>query len=285
MRKAIAKTFGQNTFAVHVVPVLKDNYSYVIHDFKSGIAAAVDVSEAKPVLAVIDKLGAADKFMVLTTHKHWDHSGGNKDLAAAFGKGSKTPMFLLPGDEGLRIVGGAKDNIPNVTNPVNDNDTFDIGALTVRVLFAPCHTSGHVLYHVFHPDHPSEGALFSGDTLFVGGIGAFFEGTAKDMLAALDRVAKEVPPETSVFPGHEYTVNFLKFSSSLDKSNGFIKEQLNRYEQMRAEGLPTIPSTIQEELVQNLFMRCRDADLRKATGQPLDATPEAMMDYLYNMCP
>ena len=285
MRRAVTKNFANNAFAVHVVPVLKDNYSYVIQDMKTGVAAAVDVSEAKPVLAVLDKIGSIEKFIVLTTHKHWDHSGGNKDLAASFGKGGTSPVVLVSGDEGLRIVGGAKDSVPNVTHPVNDNDEFNIGSLTVRVLFTPCHTSGHVLYHVFHPDHPEAGALFSGDTLFVGGIGAFFEGTAKDMLTALDRVTKDVPVETSVFPGHEYTVNFLKFSSSMDKENGFIKEQLNRYEQMRAEGLPTVPSTIHEELVQNLFMRCRDPTLKKATGQAADASAEFMMDYLYNQCP
>jgi hydroxyacylglutathione hydrolase len=105
-------------------------------------------------------------FSILTTHKHWDHSGGNKEMAEKIGSA-------------LKIYGGAKDSIPGVTNPVDEGQTFQVGNLSVKVFDTPCHTSGHVVYHVTHPEDPENGAVFTGDTMFVGGIGAFFEGNKR----------------------------------------------------------------------------------------------------------
>lgn len=280
-RKVGIKKFGE-TFTVHTLPVLKDNFSYIIHDHETDTAAVVDVSEVKPVVEYLTTLkiisGDAPssssnlKFSVLTTHKHWDHSGGNKDLVAQFGSS-------------LKIFGGAKDNVPHATNPVNDGDEFNVGSLKVKVLFSPCHTSGHVLYYVHSPSNPAAGsALFSGDTLFVGGIGAFFEGTSKDMLSILDRIAETLPKETSVFPGHEYTVNFIKFSQTLDPTNDFIGEKLSYFQALVAEGNPTVPSTLEDEFKFNVFMRTRDPLIAKAVKKE-GAAPVEVMQALYDNCP
>lgn len=281
-RKVGTKKFGE-AFTVYTLPVLKDNFSYIVHDHETDTAAVVDVSEVKPVVEYLTKLKLVSgtekasssenlKFSVLTTHKHWDHSGGNKDLASQFGSS-------------LKIYGGAKDNVPHANHPVNDGDEFAVGNLKVKVFFSPCHTSGHVLYFVHSPSNPSAGsALFSGDTLFVGGIGAFFEGTSKDMLAILDRISETLPKETAVFPGHEYTVNFLKFAKSLDPTNDFIGEKLSHFQSLVAEGNPTVPSTLADELKFNVFMRTRDPLIAKAVKKE-GAAPVEVMQALYDNCP
>ena len=265
MRKAISK--GYKHFDVHVLPVLKDNYTYAIQCHASKEVALVDVSEVKPVVSYMTEKLGNPKFSILTTHKHWDHSGGNKDMAKQF--------------PGLAIFGGAHDDIPAVTQPLNDGDVFGLGELKVAVLHTPCHTSGHVLYHVYHEDAKEDGALFTGDTLFVGGIGAFFEGDAAQMVKATTRIAN-LPPNTDIYAGHEYTVNFLKFSRDVEPDNAFVSEKLAYFEKLRGDGLPTMPSTVADEKRINLFMRHSDPVLQKATGIS-DAVQ--LMQHLYDRCP
>lgn len=283
-RLAARKFFGKPNprFVVDIVPVLKDNFSYIITDLATKAAAAVDVADASAIVAAVNALptGAPSSLCVLTTHKHWDHAGGNVKLAAE-----------IPN---LSIYGGVHDKVPGCTHPLQHEATLTIGELQVTTFHTPCHTSGHVLYHVVHPEAPEDGALFTGDTLFVGGIGAFFEGTAQNMIDALALVADRVPHSTSIFPGHEYTVNFLKFTNTVYQSAvvagsqpeaaAFAATQLEKYQALRAEGQPTVPSTIEEEIIQNPFVRAVvNAEFRKSVVGKEDVV-EAMQK-LYDTCP
>jgi hydroxyacylglutathione hydrolase len=182
-------------FTVYTLPVLHDNFSYIIHCNQSNEAAVVDVSEVEPVLNKLTELKVS-KFSILTTHKHHDHSGGNEEMCRR---------------TGCSCYGGVQDAVPGCTHPLLDGDNFSIGQLQANVLHTPCHTRGHVLFHVFHPRARDEGALFTGDTLFVGGIGAFFEGNARQMVDALQRVS-ELPDSTRVYPGNNFELIVWTFS-------------------------------------------------------------------------
>jgi hydroxyacylglutathione hydrolase len=135
---------------------------------------------------------------------------------------------------------------------------------------------------VTHPSAPESGALFTGDTLFTGGIGAFFEGNAAQMCRAME-ICRGLPPSTCVYPGHEYTVNFIKFSQSVvGADDAFVASQLVKYENLVAAGEPSVPSTIAEELRQNMFMRVFDKDLQAKVGI---ADAVKLMQHLYDTCP
>jgi len=231
------------------VPVLKDNYSYLIIDEKQNVAAAVDPAEPNKVVEAASmhnvKIG-----IVLTTHHHSDHAGGNTEML------TKVP--------GIDIVGG-EDRVTAVTKIVKGGDTFNVGSLNVKVHFTPCHTKGHVLYEV---SDPSQGpaALFTGDTLFIGGCGRFFEGNAEEMYSNLIKVIAKLPAHTQIFCGHEYTVRNLEFATTLEPNNDAIKNKLAWARVQRENGLSTVPSTVAEEMTFNPFMRVGEKSLAEATG-------------------
>jgi hydroxyacylglutathione hydrolase len=229
---------------VDVVPVpqLADNYAYLVIDPATGEAGVVDCAEAPPVLAEVAnrrlRLTA-----VLATHHHFDHVGGNQDLAAA-----------VPG---LRIYGSAEERgrIPALTHPLRDGDPVEVGRLHGRVIFIPAHTSGHIAYHF-----PGEHAVFTGDTLFAGGCGRLFEGDAAQMMRSLGRLT-QLPDETRVYCGHEYTEKNLRFAAELEPGNRRLADKLASVERLRREGRPTVPSTIGEEKATNPFLRTSSPEL------------------------
>jgi hydroxyacylglutathione hydrolase len=229
------------------VPVLLDNYAYlVIAD--SGVAAVVDPSEAKPVLDVVAREGA-DLRAIWNTHHHWDHVGGNRDLLLA--------------KPDLKVYGCAADRgrIPGITDGVQDGGEFDFEGSPVRVIFIPAHTSGHIAYYLSR-----ERAVFTGDTLFAGGCGRLFEGDAGMMVASLRRLI-ELPPDTRVYCGHEYTEKNLRFALTLEPGNAALAEKHRRVKEMTERGEPTVPTTIAEELATNPFLRSTSAELRRSIHQ------------------
>jgi len=233
------------------VPVLSDNYAYLLIDDEAQVAGAVDPAEPTKVLAAAKAQGVSIK-SVLTTHHHWDHAGGNEEMKK-----------LLPSVE----IFGGDDRIGALSKKVQDQETFKVGSLEVKVFFTPCHTSGHVLYFVTDPRHPSEPpALFSGDTLFLAGCGRFFEGTAEQMYHALIDVVSNLPGNTRVYCGHEYSVQNLLFARSVEPNNQKALDKLEWAKQQRAQDRPTIPSTIAEELEYNPFMRVRDSKLQASVS-------------------
>lgn len=167
-------------------------------------------------------------------------SGGNKTLASDFKKG---PLAVYGGD----------DRIGALTNKVGQDDKFKIGNLSVTCLFTPCHTSGHICYFVEAPN--GEKAVFTGDTLFLGGCGRFFEGTAPQMYSALIEKLSKLPDDTKVFCGHEYSLQNLRFGQHVEPDNKDIADKIAWCKVKRDAKEPTVPSTIAEEKLINPFMR------------------------------
>jgi len=231
------------------VPVLQDNYSYLIIDEDESVAAVVDVAEVEPVLAAARKEGVTVT-TVLSTHHHFDHVGGNEEIA------NRIPV---------RVFGNADDaeRIPRLTDGVREGDTVRIGRLSAQVLFIPAHTSGHIAYH-FAREH----AVFTGDTLFAAGCGRLFEGDPAQMMKSLGKL-NALPEDTKVYCGHEYTVKNLEFASALEPSNAAIADKLAWARSRRAQGQATVPSTLASERATNPFLRTSSPELRDSVRKQI----------------
>lgn len=229
---------------IHQIPVLDDNYIYLVHEPGSGATAAVDPAVAGPVLAALDERNWRLSH-VLNTHHHGDHVGGNLELKAA---------------TGCQIVGAAADRhrIPGIDSALEDGDEFRLGAATAGVLEVPGHTSGHIAYWF-----QNDGALFCGDTLFALGCGRLFEGSAEQMWSSLERL-RALPPETKVFCAHEYTLANARFAITMDPGNAALRERMVGVEASRRRGRATVPSSLGDELATNPFLRPESPEIRQA---------------------
>ena len=193
----------------------------------------VDPSEAGPVLEALD--GRLDA--ILSTHHHWDHTGGNEQLLQAF--------------PDCEVYGHASDRgrIPGQTQWLEDGDVVQVGNHKARVLFVPGHTTGAIAYH-FRDD------VFTGDTLFIAGCGRIFEGNPEMMHQSLQRLAA-LPDQTRVWVGHEYTVANLRFAAAVEPDNPEISIATRRALAAREKDLATVPSSIQLERKVNPFLRAQ----------------------------
>lgn len=228
------------------LPVLADNYVYLIHEPVSGQTAAVDPAEAEPVLKALAQRGWRLSH-VLNTHHHTDHVGGNLELKAR---------------TGCTIVGSAHDRgrIPGIDRTVGAGDTVSIGGAVASVLDVPGHTLGHIAYWFADDD-----ALFCGDTLFALGCGRLFEGTAGQMWSSLGKLRK-LPAATRVYCAHEYTQANARFALTIDPDNPALLERARSVDGLRLKGQPTVPSTLAEELVTNPFLRADDPAVKQRLG-------------------
>lgn len=215
------------------IPLLRDNYAYLAVCEKTNEAAVVDPSEAGPVIRQVEKERVILK-AILNTHHHRDHTGGNVGLL------ERWPLQVY----GHRID---KERIPGLTDPLDEGNEIVIGELRAKVLFIPGHTKGHVAY-LF------ENKLFCGDTLFTAGCGRLFEGTAEQMHDSLSRL-KQLPADTLVYCGHEYTEKNLQFAMTVEPNNRKASQRLQRVRGLRAQGISTVPSTMAEERETNPFLR------------------------------
>ncbi|NMN67409.1 hydroxyacylglutathione hydrolase [Candidatus Pelagibacter ubique] len=218
-----------------IIPCLKDNYSYLIIDEENNIACVVDPSEAEPIIKYLEGTQIKLKF-ILNTHHHYDHVGGNQKLKEKYG---------------ASVIGykGDKDRIPGIDILVNDQETWVYKNFEAKIIHIPGHTLGHICFY-FHKDE----SVFSGDTLFSLGCGRLFEGTYKQMFDSLKKL-KELPKNTKVFCGHEYTLQNSKFCVFHDTNNKNLKNKINDIKIKLKAGLPTIPTTIKDELECNIFLR------------------------------
>ena len=221
-----------------IVPVLKDNYVYLL-PLPDRQAIAVDPGEAH---AVQEHLNAEGRVLhsILITHHHADHTGGNAALKARYG---------------CKIIGPDDGRIPGLDQVVGGGDSFAVGPYAIRVIATPGHTTGHVCYYL-----PNEGVLFSGDTLFLGGCGRLFEGTAETMWRSL-QLLMELPDATLVYAGHEYTESNLRFAASIETANAAIQERLRR-----VKGRCSMPGNLGEEKRTNPFLRAVDPDFQEQIG-------------------
>lgn len=230
---------------VKLLPALQDNYMYMIICEETREAALVDPVEPDKCLKAAREENVTLTH-VLTTHHHWDHAGGNEEIIAK--------------NKNLIICGG-DDRINGLNKKVEEGDRIKIGRLDITCIGTPCHTSGHMSYLVECPSSAS--ALFSGDCLFIGGCGRFFEGTAHDMHVALNEKLINLPNSTNVYCGHEYTVTNLRFAAHVDPNNTHVMEKLEWAKSRREKNLPTVPSTIGEEKLYNPFLRTHEQVLQQ----------------------
>ncbi|KAF3433244.1 hypothetical protein FNV43_RR24346 [Rhamnella rubrinervis] len=237
---------------IYEVPCLGDNYAYLIIDETTKEAAVVDPVEPQKIVNTAKQHDVLLK-LVLTTHHHWDHAGGNEKLKQ-----------LVPG---IKVYGGSIDNVKGCTDKVENGDKISLGAnVNILSLHTPCHTKGHISYYVTSKEG-EDPAVFTGDTLFVAGCGKFFEGTAEQMHESLCVTLGSLPKPTRVYCGHEYTVKNLQFALTVEPNNVKIQQKLSWANQQRQAGLPTIPSTIEEEWGTNPFMRADLPELQEKVGQ------------------
>jgi hydroxyacylglutathione hydrolase len=221
------------------VPVLRDNYVWLMHDAASGETVAVDPSVAEPVLDSAAARGWRIS-QVWNTHWHPDHTGGNDAIRAATGCTITGPPEAEKVSKMDRIVAGG--------------DTARIGGLEAELIDIPAHTAGHVAFHL-----PEAAVAFTGDTLFAMGCGRLFEGTAVDMHAALQRLAA-LPGETRVYCGHEYTLANGRFALTVEPGNEALVRRVDEVAALRQRGEPTLPTTIALERATNPFMRARSVE-------------------------
>jgi len=224
---------------VVAVPVLADNYAWLIYDPKIDEAAAVDPGEAAPVLAAAAARGWTIA-QVLITHWHPDHTGGVADMKKA----------------GATIVGpkAEADQIPGLDVFLKPGDVVRVGNHTGQVLHVPGHTQGHLAFH-FTDDE----VVFTGDTLFAMGCGRLFEGTPVDMWGNMQAYAA-MPPATKVYCGHEYTASNAAFAAHVDPDNPAVAARRVAVDRQRAASKATVPFTIGEELETNPFLRAGSAE-------------------------
>ena len=225
---------------IEIIKCLKDNYSYLIIDEKTKSACVVDPSEAKPIINFIEKNKIYLKF-ILNTHHHYDHVGGNKDLKKKYN---------------AKVIGfeGDKDRIPEVDICLKDREAWKNKNFEFKIFHIPGHTSGHICFNFF-----KEKLLFTGDTLFSLGCGRIFEGTYEQMFNSLELI-KSFSLETKIYCGHEYTLKNSDFCSIHDKENSKLTEKIISIKEKLNKGLPTIPSTLKEELETNIFLKCNSIE-------------------------
>ena len=226
------------TLEIVRVPVLTDNYAWLVHDPVGGETVAVDPGEAAPVQAAAAARGwTIDQ--VWTTHWHPDHTGGNAALRAA----------------GARITGPAAEagKIPTLDATVDEGDMVRIGTTVAEVWHVPGHTAGHIAFHL-----ADAAAIFTGDTLFALGCGRLFEGTAAEMFANMQRYAT-LPDATQVYCGHEYTQSNGRFALTVEPGNHALAARMTAVDTARAAGEATVPTSIGLERATNPFLRASDA--------------------------
>jgi hydroxyacylglutathione hydrolase len=232
------------------IPVLSDNYVWLVHEPASGETMVVDPALAEPVLAEADKRGWRIG-QIWNTHWHPDHTGGNAAIKATTGC-----IITGPAAEAARI--------PTLDRQVREGDRVRLGEVEAQVMEVPAHTAGHIAYHV-----PGEQLIFVGDTLFAMGCGRLFEGDAAQMFANMQRLAR-LPDETRVYCAHEYTLSNGRYAAVAEPDNQAIRDRLAEVERARAADEATVPTTIGLERATNPFMRSRSAEELAARRQAKD---------------
>ena len=225
---------------VEIIKCLQDNYSYLLINEINQNACVIDPSESRPIIDFVEKKNINLKF-ILNTHHHHDHVGGNNELKKKYG---------------AKIVGfkNDKDRIPKIDIFVENNQTWKSEDFETKIIHIPGHTSGHICFYFV-----KDKIAFTGDTLFSLGCGRIFEGTYEQMFASLNKL-KKLPIDTKIYCGHEYTLKNSMFCSKYEKNNKNLEKKIFEIEDKLKNNLPTIPSTIGEELACNIFLRAKNLE-------------------------
>ncbi len=231
---------------IHQFPCRSDNYGFLAHDAASGATACIDTPETDAINAALEEKGW-QLTHILNTHHHGDHTGGNLELKERWG---------------CTIVGAANDakRIPGIDVRVSDGDDYTFASMQAKVFEVPGHTTGHIAYYF-----ASEGVAFVGDTLFALGCGRLFEGTPDMMWNSLQKLMA-LPADTVVYCAHEYTQANARFALSVEPGNPELVARCKEIDDKRAQGLPTVPTTIGLELATNPFLRSASENLQATIG-------------------
>jgi hydroxyacylglutathione hydrolase len=223
---------------IQIIPCLQDNYAYLVIDEKKNIACVVDPSESDPIIEFLENNKIELKF-ILNTHHHYDHVGGNQKLKKKYG---------------ASVLGYKKDKerIPEIDILLDDQEIWKYENFETKIIHIPGHTLGHICFYFY-----KESLVFTGDTLFSLGCGKIFEGTHSQMFNSLMKL-KKLPKNTKIFCGHEYTKQNSRFCIAHDENNKKLKIKINDIEIKLKKKLFTIPSTIQDELDCNIFLRANN---------------------------
>ncbi|GAB7345572.1 hypothetical protein MBLNU457_3878t2 [Dothideomycetes sp. NU457] len=238
-----------------------NNYAYLVSDDKTKEGVIIDPANPSEVLPVLkEQVSQGIKLTnIINTHHHWDHAGGNEEML-------KT--YKLP------IIGG-KD-CAKVSSTPKHGETFSIGSgITVKALHTPCHTQDSICY-LFEDKETNDRAVFTGDTLFIGGCGRFFEGNAEEMHKALNTTLAQLPDDTKVYPGHEYTKANVKFGITVTQNEAIKKLEDFANNNKQTQG----KFTIGDEKKHNVFMMLQDSAVQKFTGK---SSPVEVMAALREM--
>ncbi|MCL7045316.1 hypothetical protein MKW94_003668 [Papaver nudicaule] len=237
-----------STIQIELVPCLKDNYAYLLHDVGTGTVGVVDPSEATPVIDALNRTNRNLTY-ILNTHHHFDHTGGNLELKERYG---------------AKIIGASadRDRIPGIDIALKDGDKWIFAGHEVVVMETPGHTTGHVSYYF-----PGSGAIFTGDTLFSLSCGKLFEGTPEQMFSSLGKIMA-LPDNTNIYCGHEYTLSNSKFALSVEPKNMALQSYAAQVAKLRTKGLPTIPTTLKTEKSCNPFLRTTSPEIRQLLKIP-----------------
>lgn len=232
---------------IHMLPVLEDNYIFILIDEDKQEAAVVDPALAEPVLSYLSQ-NKLKLIKIFNTHHHYDHVGGNKELVKAF--------------PNIKIYAGANDSgrIPCQTHYLKHGDTVFFANEMASVYFVPGHTVGHICY--YFPLKSGEHHLFIGDTIFAGGCGKLFEGTMQQMFASLKFLRDNLPEKTKIWCAHEYTVENYLILQKLEPENIAIKERLEHSINLRKSNQFTVPFTMKDEKFSSSFLRWDDRKLK-----------------------
>ncbi len=229
---------------IKIISCLDDNYSYLLCDKDANTVAIIDPSDFDACDEIINKKYNKLDY-ILNTHHHFDHIGGNKKLKEKYKS---------------KILGSKldKDRIPGIDITLEEKQNFKIGNAFFEVIFIPGHTKGHIAFYF-----KDEKIVFTGDTLFSLGCGKIFEGSYEQMFNSLNKL-KNLPADTKVFCGHEYTKNNLEFCLTYDSKNKFLSKKSTWINSKLKSKSPTVPVTIGEERETNIFLRCNDPSIKKA---------------------
>ena len=245
---------------IEIIKCLHDNYSYLIFEKETSTLSIVDPSEYDACENVIKKYGKLD--YILNTHHHFDHVDGNLKLKRKYN---------------CKILGFEKDKdrIPGIDIHLKEGDKWQFGDIESEIFEISGHTVGHIAFY-FH----REKSVFTGDTLFSLGCGRLFEGTPKMMWESLKKI-RDLPDETKIYCGHEYTLSNAKFIYSILPSDE-LKGKINELENLYSKNLSSIPSTIQEEKKLNIFLQADNNQISEALGL-IEKSPENVFTHIRNL--
>ncbi len=235
---------------INIIPCLKDNYAYVLNDKKSKIVSVVDPSESAPIIDYLNKRNLKLNY-ILNTHHHFDHVGGNIELKKKYK---------------AKVIGFDKDKkrIPGIDIMLKEDELWKLGSYNLKIIYIPGHTLGHICFYF-----ETEKVAFTGDTLFSLGCGRIFEGTYEQMYNSLDKI-KNLPKDTKIYCGHEYTIKNYEFCKKIEPKNLYLNKKHDEINFKISKKLPTIPTTLEEELNCNVFLRCNVIGLKSSLNMKND---------------